>query len=127
MPKDLENMELFPLARGICFFCGMSWVEKPDEKNELPDHIKFGLWEARGFQALHRGGRKSMIKVCNDCLTLMKIAGEDITDAHVEWLQEESKKEAPRTSRIGDYLIEITKPPEPETTDNFKSERADHG
>ena len=120
MPKNLEHMELRPKGQAFCLFCGIQWKAKEDPKppaDPLSIDLKFGIWEVLGFQAIYRGGRKNSIKICNDCLTLLRIAAKPITDIHLEWLRQEIERSEggggpPRISIIGMSLLEATKVPE---------------
>lgn len=107
MPKDFKHMELRPKPNGFCFLCGTRWTPKPDPKDRLPAHKRFGLWEVCGHQALHKGQRKKSVKICNDCLTLIRLASKDITTFHLQWLQVEMEESqgSPRMSPIGQSVL----------------------
>lgn len=105
MPKKFEALELRGVSNGFCTLCGTQWRDKPDK--DLPEHEKHGLWAIVGFQALHRGSKKASFNVCNDCLCLIRLAGQDITDYHIGWLHKEKKRKdgRPRMSAIGWLLM----------------------
>jgi len=109
MPKNFDYMELRPKGGGFCQLCGIEWRPKPDLKGALPDHKRFGLWEACGDQALNRGQQKKSVKICNDCLMLMRLASRDITTFHAQWLKIEMKEHPnnPRMSLIGRSVLAV--------------------
>ena len=102
MPKELDNMVLLPVKDGFCNLCGSRWVPKPDsDKVLLPEHVKYGLWNVHGGQAIFRGSRKAKLTICSNCLISLRYCAEDIMDAHLDWIKKQREDGDSGKARVG--------------------------